>query len=59
MRELEPNKGRRSPTQWSVIIMGLLRTIVGGSIGLVGGIMTCQPIFGMVSGALVANGNNK
>ena len=34
--------------------MGLLKAIVGGTIGLAVGTMTCQPISGMVGGAFVA-----
>jgi hypothetical protein len=47
--------GQRSNTkQWSVITMGLLKAIVGGTVGLVVGTMTCQPISGMVGGAFIA-----
>jgi len=34
--------------------MGLLKAIVGGTIGLVAGAMTCAPISGMVGGAFIA-----
>ena len=34
--------------------IGLLKAIVGGTIGLAVGTMTCQPISGMVGGAFVA-----
>jgi len=34
--------------------MGLLKAIVGGTIGLVAGAITCQPISGMIGGAVVA-----
>jgi hypothetical protein len=34
--------------------MGLLKAIVGGTVGLVVGTMTCQPISGMVGGAFIA-----
>ena len=34
--------------------MGLLKAIVDGTIGLAVGVMTCQPISGMVGGAVIA-----
>ena len=34
--------------------MGLLKAIVGGTVGLVVGTMTCAPITGMIGGAFVA-----
>jgi hypothetical protein len=34
--------------------MGLFKAIIGGTIGLVVGTMACQPISGMVGGALIA-----
>ena len=34
--------------------MGLLKAVVGGSIGLVVGTIACAPIFGACSGALIA-----
>ena len=34
--------------------MGLLKAIVGGTVGLVVGTMTCEPITGMIGGAFVA-----
>ena len=34
--------------------MGLLKAIVGGTVGLVVGTMTCAPLTGMVGGAFIA-----
>jgi hypothetical protein len=34
--------------------IGLLKAIVGGTVGLAVGAITCQPISGMVGGAFVA-----
>ena len=34
--------------------MGLLKAIVGGTIGLAVGVVTCAPLTGMVGGAFVA-----
>jgi len=34
--------------------MGLLKAIVGGTIGLVLGTMACAPLTGMVGGAFIA-----
>ena len=37
-----------------VVDIGLLKAVVGGTVGLVVGAVTCQPITGMVGGAFVA-----
>ena len=37
-----------------VITMGLLKAIVGGTVGLVVGTMTCTPITGLIGGAFIA-----
>ena len=37
-----------------VIDMGLFKALVGGTIGLAVGAMTCAPISGMVGGAFIA-----
>jgi len=34
--------------------MGLIKAIVGGTVGLVVGTMTCAPLTGMVGGAVIA-----
>jgi|TARA_B110000003_G_scaffold163390_1_gene163415 hypothetical protein len=34
--------------------MGLLKAIVGGTVGLVVGTMTCTPITGLIGGAFIA-----
>ena len=34
--------------------IGLFKAVIGGTIGLVAGVATCQPITGMVGGAFVA-----
>lgn len=34
--------------------MGLLKAVVGGTIGLAVGVVACQPISGMLGGAFVA-----
>ena len=36
------------------MIMGLLKAIVGGTIGLAVGVVTCAPLTGMVGGAFIA-----
>ena len=36
------------------MIMGLLKAIVGGTIGLAVGVITCAPLTGMVGGAFIA-----
>ena len=46
--------GTEAKNTRSVIAMGLLKAIVGGTIGLAVGVATCQPISGMVGGAFVA-----
>tara|TARA_Y100000589_G_scaffold65514_1_gene57069 strand:+ start:5434 stop:5763 length:330 start_codon:yes stop_codon:yes gene_type:complete len=46
--------GTEAKNTRSVITMGLLKAIVGGTIGLAVGVATCQPISGMVGGAFVA-----
>ena len=46
--------GAEAKNTRSVITMGLLKAIVGGTIGLAVGVATCQPIGGMVGGAFVA-----
>ena len=46
--------GAEAKNTRSVITMGLLKAVVGGTIGLVVGTMTCQPISGMVGGAFIA-----
>jgi len=47
-------RAQKQHKQRSVITMGLLKAIVGGTVGLVVGTMTCQPISGMVGGAFIA-----
>ena len=37
-----------------VVVIGILKAIVGGTVGLVVGAATCAPITGMVGGACVA-----
>ena len=39
-----------------VVDIGLLKAVVGGTVGLVVGAVTCQPITGMVGGAFSATG---
>jgi len=40
--------------EMEVVTIGLLKAIVGGTVGLVVGTMTCAPITGMVGGAFIA-----
>ena len=52
-----PEPGLRAQKQYKqrrLITMGLLKAIVGGTVGLAVGIATCAPITGMVGGAFVA-----
>ena len=45
---------QRRHKQGARYVMGLLKAIVGGTVGLVVGTMTCAPITGMIGGAFVA-----
>ena len=39
--------------------MGLIKSLVGGTIGLAVGAMTCAPLTGMVGGAFIAQDYGK
>ena len=50
---------QRNETLWRVIDMGLIKALVGGTIGLAVGAMTCAPQTGMVGGAFIAQDYGK
>jgi len=50
---------QRNETLWRVIDMGLIKALVGGTIGLAVGAMTCAPLTGMVGGAFIAQDYGK
>lgn len=54
-----PREQRRKKTLWRVIDMGLIKALVGGTIGLAVGAMTCAPLTGMVGGAFIAQDYGK
>ena len=57
---LDPvTREQRNETLWRVIDMGLIKALVGGTIGLAVGAMTCAPLTGMVGGAFIAQDYGK
>ena len=50
---------QRNETLWRVIDMGLIKALVGGTIGLAVGAMTCAPLTGMGGGAFIAQDYGK